>query len=86
MTEPTNRLGMSMGEKAARVGQLRRATEFVSRKAIAESLGIEDRSLRAKLDSDRGISDVDLRLAASTVEAHANAMLALAASIRERLA
>ncbi|RSV11647.1 hypothetical protein CA235_18430 [Sphingomonas sp. ABOLF] len=86
MTEPQKRLGMSIGEKAARVGQLRRATEFVSRKAIAEALDIEDRSLRAKLDTDRGITDVDLTLAAAAVEAQANAMLALVASIRERLA
>lgn len=87
MTEPQNRLAPgSMAAELVRITQLRRASEFVGQKALAEALDIQPRSLRAKLDSDRGVSDADLMVAAAAVEARATAMLALSNSIRERLA
>lgn len=87
MTEPQNRLTPgSMAAELVRITQLRRASEFVGQKALAEALDIQPRSLRAKLDSDRGVSDADLLVAAAAIEARATAMLTLSNSIRERLA
>ena len=94
MSEPLDRLTPgSLAWDLIRATQLRRASEHLGQKVLAEKLGIETRSLRAKIYSDRGITDENLLIAAAAVEAgaaeaqvRATAMLGLAASIRERLA
>lgn len=89
MSEPEKRLTppeRTMGEKAARIRLLRVAGEYVGHEVLARSLGIQERSLRAKLTADRGIEDSDLRIAADAIEAKASAMMAHAAQMRERIA
>ncbi len=82
MTAPDTRRVGSIGHRAARIGLLQRAATHVGPADLAEALGIEPRSLRAKLSADRGISDTDLRSAAAAVEARADALLAQARAIR----
>lgn len=57
-----------------------------SAKALAEALGIADRTLRAKTGAERGVTDEDLRSAADALDAriaglsqHAHALRAMAA-------
>lgn len=42
-----------------------------SAKALAEALGIADRTLRAKTGAERGVTDADLRAAANALDARA---------------
>lgn len=65
---------------------LRRASEQVGQAHMAEALGIEPRSLRAKLSADRGVSDHDLRIAATAVEQLAEKMLDQVRAIRAAVA
>lgn len=82
-TAPENRL--TTNAIAARIGMLRRATDMVGQERMAEALDIQPRSLRAKLGVERGITDVDLRLAAAAVRARANEILAQADAINSHL-
>ena len=50
--------------------------------ALAEAMGIEPRSLRAKTSADRGVSCDDLRAAADALDARAAAMIEHAAKLR----
>jgi hypothetical protein len=50
--------------------------------ALAEVLGIQPRSLRAKTDADRGVSCEELRTVADALEARAAAMVEHAAKLR----
>ena len=51
--------------------------------ALAEVLGIQPRSLRAKTDADRGVSCEELRTVADALDARAAAMIEHAAKLRE---
>lgn len=83
MTEPVNRL--TTNTAARRVGMLRRASDELGQNDLAAALGIEPRSLRAKLGVDRGISDADLRLTSAALAARATALLAQADAITAHL-
>jgi hypothetical protein len=50
--------------------------------ALAEVLGIQPRSLRAKTDADRGVSCEELRTVAEALDARAAAMVEHAAKLR----
>jgi hypothetical protein len=50
--------------------------------ALAEVLGIQPRSLRAKTDADRGVSCEELRTVADALDARAAAMVEHAAKLR----
>lgn len=50
--------------------------------ALAEAMGIEPRSLRAKTGAERGVSCDDLRAAADALDARAAAMIEHAAKLR----
>jgi hypothetical protein len=56
--------------------------------ALARALCIEDRSVRAKLGGDRGVSDADLTLTAEALRKRARALVeqadAIAAHLGER--
>lgn len=54
-----------------------------SAKALAEALGIGERSLRAKTGAERGVSDDDLRSAAAALEARAVLLTQHAGRLRE---
>ncbi|NLS27943.1 hypothetical protein S2M10_29450 [Sphingomonas sp. S2M10] len=79
--EPKNRL-TPIAEKAKRIRLLQSVGEMIGQAALAEALGIEPRSLRAKLGADRGITDAELALAAAALDAHARDMKILAARMR----
>jgi len=53
---------------------------------LAVALGIEPRSLRAKLSADRGVSDADLLFAAAAIETRAAKLLAHAQKLRDEVA
>lgn len=50
---------------------------------LAEAMGIQPRSLRAKLTADRGVSDADLIATALALEAHAARIVRHAIKLRE---
>ena len=83
MIEPVNRL--TTNTAARRAGMLHRASVELGQNDLAAALGIEPRSLRAKLGVDRGISDADLRLTSAALAARAAALLAQADAITAHL-
>ena len=89
MTAPQNRLAtaaaMTIGQAARRIGLLRTAVEFLGQPRAAAALGIEQRSLRAKLEASRGVHDDNLRFVATALEKHAADLLAHATTIRATL-
>lgn len=89
MTAPQNRLAtaaaMTIGQAARRIGLLRTAVEFLGQPRAAAALGIEQRSLRAKLEATRGVHDDNLRFVATALEKHAADLLAHATTIRATL-
>lgn len=54
-----------------------------SAKALAEALGIGERSLRAKTGAERGVSDADLRSAAAALDARAALLAQHANKLRQ---
>jgi hypothetical protein len=64
------------------VGLMRAGALLGSAKALAEALSIQPRSLRAKTESERGISCADLRAAADALDARAALMIEHAAKLR----
>ena len=87
MTEQENRLASPAAVRLARVLLLEQAARFVGgQEALAEALGIQVRSLRAKFSADRGVSDADLSAAAAAMDARAAQIAAQAAKIRELIA
>lgn len=89
MSAPQNRLAtaaaMTIGQAARRIGLLRTAVEFLGQPRAAAALGIEQRSLRAKLEATRGVHDDNLRFVATALEKYAADLLAHAATIRATL-
>lgn len=79
--EPEKRL--TIGELARRIRLLRVGVEFLGQTRAADALGIQPRSLRAKLDASRGVHDDNLLLVAEAlnrfaieIAAHATQILA----------
>ena len=68
-------MGRMMGLETA-------ATLMGGKVQLAEELAIQPRTLRAKLSADRGVSNVDLMLAASALEARAAKMIEHAKKLR----
>lgn len=85
MPEPENRLASDMASRLVRITLLRRVSETVGQEALAQAMSIEPRSLRAKLSANRGVSNDDLRLAASALEAHSARVASLAQKISAAL-
>ena len=56
------------------------------KKAMADALGVGVRSLNHKLNADRGVSNLDLFVAAKTLETRAAKMMQHAAKLRAVLA
>lgn len=83
MTEPQNRLTFNV--RAARIGMLTRASGFLGQAELAAALGIEPRSLRAKLSVDRGVSDADLAMTATALRNRAATLVAQADAIATHL-
>lgn len=84
MTEPQNG-SLSIGQRAARIRMLQRASEFVGPVQLADALGLQPRSLRAKLSVDRGVSNDDLRWAAAAMERRIEEIQAQVRDIREAI-
>lgn len=59
------------------------ATLLGGQDKVADALGIQPRSLRAKLNADRGVSDADLVLTAAALEKHAAHIIDHAFKLRE---
>lgn len=53
---------------------------------LADTLGINVRSLRAKFTADRGVSNLDLSLAAGALEKHAVRLVEHARKLRDEAA
>ncbi|PZT91641.1 hypothetical protein [Sphingomonas sp.] len=89
MSAPQNRLAtaaaMTIGQAARRIGLLRTAVEFLGQPRAAAALGIEQRSLRAKLEATRGVHDDNLRFVATALEKYAADLLTHATTIRAAL-
>lgn len=75
-----------IGLRARRVGLLRTAVDFLGQSRAAAALGIEQRSLRAKLDATRGVRDDNLRAIATALEIRAVTLRDHATTIRAALA
>lgn len=80
MTEPKKRLDMSA--RLMRITVLRKVGELIGRDNLAGALGIEARSLRAKIGAERGIADEDLTRAAAAVDAQAQVLAEFAEKLR----
>ncbi len=79
--EPEKRL--TIGELARRIRLLRVGVDFLGQTRAADALGIQPRSLRAKLEATRGVRDDNLLLVAEAlnklaieIAAHATLILA----------
>jgi hypothetical protein len=71
---------------AWRMMGLETASELLGHNALAEALSIDPRSLRYKIQAGRGVSDVDITLAAGALEASAARMADHARKLRAALA
>lgn len=83
-TAPENRL--TMGMRARRITLLWTAVDLFGHQRAADALGIERRSLRAKLEASRGVHDDNLHQVATALDQHANTLLDHAKTIRAALA
>lgn len=79
--EPKNGLSM-LAQRLPRIVALRKAGEMIGQGRLAECLGLEPRSLRAKIGADRGIWDGELVAAAVALERAAQEMLVQAETCR----
>lgn len=71
---------------ARMMGLTTAATMLGGQSELAEALGIQPRSLRAKLSSERGISGVDLCSTADALDARARRIMAHAEKLRTEAA
>jgi hypothetical protein len=72
-----------MPNRAARLRGFERAAEYVGQARLGALIGIAERTVRAKCDGSRGLSDADLASAASAVERVASEMFAHARRLRD---
>lgn len=70
------------GVRAAQMMGLRRASELVGLKVMADGLGISTRNLRQKFDAERGLDGATLRRAAEVLDAEAAKLIAYADRLR----
>lgn len=75
-----------MGLRARRIRLRWTAVDLVGHQRAADALGIERRSLRAKLEATRGVHDDNLLLVATALDRHAIALVDHANTIRAALA
>lgn len=83
-TGPAPRL--PMGLRARRIRLLWTAVDLFGHQRVADALGIERRSLRAKLEATRGVHDDNLLLVATALDRHATVLIDHANTIRAALA
>lgn len=76
----------TMGLRARRIRLLWTAVDLFGHQRAADALGIERRSLRAKLEATRGVHDDNLLLVASALDRHAATLVDHASTIRAALA
>lgn len=89
MGEPEKRLTAQSpaSVRLARMMMLEKAASFLGGKdEVAGAMGIETRSLRAKLTADRGISDADLASVAIALDARIAEIERFASKVREIIA
>lgn len=77
---------LAMGLRARRIGLLWTAVDLFGHQRAADALGIERRSLRAKLEASRGVHDDNLLLVATALDQHAATLIDHANTIRAALA
>jgi len=65
---------------------LQTAGELLGQKKLAEAMNIDQRTLRYKVTADRGVSDVDLKLAVWALEARAERLADHARKLRAEMA
>lgn len=75
----------SLPDKVSRHRMLMWASVYLGLPTLAQVLFIEERSLRAKLSGDRGVSEADLRLALQALERRARAIDGHVAAITAHL-
>ncbi|MBB4618656.1 hypothetical protein [Sphingomonas abaci] len=71
---------------ARMMGLTTAATMLGGQSELAEALGIQPRSLRAKFSAERGVSDDDLRSAADALDRQAKRIMAHAEKLRTEAA
>lgn len=71
---------------ARMMGLATAATMLGGQDKLSDALGIQGRSLRAKLSAERGVSADDLRSAADALDAHAACIADHARKLREEAA
>lgn len=89
MTEPEKRLTPPSPATImlARMLVLEKAAGFLGGKdAVASAIGIETRSLRAKMTADRGVHDSDLAAVAVAIDARVDELTRFAGKVREMFA
>lgn len=72
----------TMAIRAARMMGLRRASELVGLKLLADGIGITPRNLRQKFDAERALDAVTLTLAADVLDARAEVLRVHAEKLR----
>lgn len=72
-------------EKVSRHRMLIWASVYLGLSSLAQVLGIEERSLRAKLAGARGVTDIDLARTVKALEARQRAIGAHVATIKSHL-
>lgn len=84
MGEASNRAAKAAHKPSpmVRMMGLETAAGVLGQAALAAAMSIEPRSLRAKLTSDRGITDADLISAAAALDDRAAKIMAHAAKLR----
>lgn len=72
---------------ASRMMGLQTATDLLGvQQVTADALGIDKRSLRAKLNAERGVGDADLRVIATALDDRAARLIEHAAKLRALVA
>lgn len=71
-----------MASRLPRIVGLRKAGELIGQVALAAGMGIAERTLRAYLGADRGITNFTLTAAAKVLEHRAGLLTAHAARLR----
>lgn len=72
----------SMGVRAAQMMGLRRASELIGLKPLADFMGVSTRNLRQKFDAERGLSRETLEAAADALDFQASKLTAHADKLR----
>lgn len=72
----------TMTQSLQRIGALERAGALIGKGALAEAMGVPERTLRSYTSVERGLPDVALRSAADALEARCAEITAHVAKLR----